>query len=292
MGLASFSVASVDRMRLWWEREVLLGFAIMVIASLAISARPGVGSTNLESSDMREIDQLLNRIHKKDGYDGHSENHGTKLAGAAEAHDTMKKAAKRLTHKKTSAQGMGHAPPAASPAAHAGHANKALQAVVAVYHHKKLGRRDRHAEGHRRQENRHVNSALEKAMAAENAAMHSSLSKKPSPKSEAKTKSIEEKMRKIQVSVRLFARVSLAVCLTVARWRGDSAMRQFDSGLAHPAELPTSPRLPVHSLLKCTLARFRMRSPVWQEQITADYKSVTKFGKKAGYLPPVKMPHV
>ena len=280
-------LASVDRMRLRWERG-MLGFVI--IAFLAISARPGVGSTGLESSDMREIDSMLHRIHKltKHGYDGHSENHRTKLAGAAEAHDTMKKAANRLPHKKTSAQRVGQAPPAASPSAHSGHANKALQAVVAVYHHKKLGRRD----SHRRQESRHVNSALEQAMAAENAAMHSSLSKKPSPKSEAKTKSIEEKMRKIQVSVRLFARVSLAVCLSVARWRGDSAMRGFDSGLAHPAELSTSPCLPVHSLLTCTLARFRMRSPVWQEQITADYKSVTKFGKQAGYLPPVKMPHV
>lgn len=287
-----------------WERATLLaGFAIMVIASLAISPRPGVGSTGLESSDMREIDKMLNRIHKltKHDYDGHSENHRTKLDGLgaahvvsqpAAAHDTMKKAANRLAHKKTSAQRVGQAPPASSPAAHAGHANKALQAVVAVYHHKKLGRRDRHAEIHRRQENRHVNSALEKAMAAENAAMHSSLSKKPSPKSLAKSKSIEEKMRKIQVSVRLFAHVSLALCLSVARWRGDSATRRFDSGLAHPAELPTSPRLPVHSLLTCTRARFRMRPPVWQEQVTADYKSVTKFGKHVGYLPPVKMPHV
>jgi hypothetical protein len=29
-----------------------------------------------------------------------------------------------------------------------------------------------------------------------------------------------------------------------------------------------------------------------QAQISKDFSSVTKFGKKAGYLPPIKMPHM
>ena len=29
-----------------------------------------------------------------------------------------------------------------------------------------------------------------------------------------------------------------------------------------------------------------------QAQISKDFASVTQFGKKAGYLPPVKMPHM
>jgi hypothetical protein len=34
---------------------------------------------------------------------------------------------------------------------------------------------------------------------------------------------------------------------------------------------------------------------VWQalqEQILSDFKKVTGFGKKAGFIPPIKMPHV
>jgi len=29
-----------------------------------------------------------------------------------------------------------------------------------------------------------------------------------------------------------------------------------------------------------------------QEQILSDFKKVTGFGKKAGFIPPIKMPHV
>jgi len=54
-----------------------------------------------------------------------------------------------------------------------------------------------HAE-HKAKAHKHVNKALEEAMAAESAAMHSDIKKK-SPVSEAKRKGIEAKMKKLQV---------------------------------------------------------------------------------------------
>ena len=56
-----------------------------------------------------------------------------------------------------------------------------------------------HAE-HKAKAHKHVNKALEEAMAAESAAMHSDIKKK-SPVSEAKRKGIEAKMKKLQVYV-------------------------------------------------------------------------------------------
>lgn len=241
-------------------------------AAAVVSSSGAPQATELhESSDMREIDKMLNRIHKltKHGYDGNREHtHHTKLAEKKEDHhkkqvhhakkeelktEEHKKEAhkkeeeKKETHKKEEEkqkrkQKEEHAERKAKKEERTKEKEKEQTTHVAVHHHHESHKSDDqsrpkrmalHRLAHKAQvhhaTHKHVNKALEEAMAAESAAMHSDGKKKKAPETEAQKKTKENKMKKLQ-SI--------------------------------------------------------------QAQITKDFASVTSFGKKAGYLPPVKMPHM
>lgn len=59
----------------------------------------------------------------------------------------------------------------------------------------------------------------------------------------------------------------------------EKSFKTSDDSLPHHA----------HGNRKATIAA---KMKALQEQILSDFKKVTGFGKKAGYIPPVKMPHV
>jgi len=186
---------------------------------------------------MREIDQMLNRIHKltKHGYDGkkekvHHESHPQVLTPEQEK-DHQKDQEQKKEHQEASHEVQEKKPQEHATELHNHHEiHKKLddsRPKRLALHRLQHKAHVLHAE-HKAKAHKHVNKALEEAMAAESAAMHSDIKKK-SPVSEAKRKGIEAKMKKLQ-SIRA--------------------------------------------------------------QITKDFAQVTKFGKKAGYLPPVKMPQM
>jgi len=218
--------------------SVLLACAsVLVCATVLAKVHAWGAPAELESSDMREIDLMLNRIHKltKHDYNGKREPTGHAKLAETERH-----------HHKASPAPATHRPPQA-----AGEVRKEEPELTKVHEKPKVrkattepapghdakSRRKRmalHRLAHKahvqhaahKHQNKPENKALEQAMQAENAALHSGLPKKKSTISPAKQKKIEDKMKRLQA------------------------------------------------------------------QISKDFASVTHFGKKAGYLPPVKLPHL
>jgi len=211
-----------------WALLAVAAAAIVCVAVVSQSVAPQVTELH-ESSDMREIDKMLNRIHKitKHGYDGEKEPaHHTKLA---EAHHEAEK--KKKKEKKAHAPHITETPSVHATIHHHHEAHKSdddtrpkRMALHRLAHKAQVQHAAHHI--HEAHKKKHVNKALEEAMDAEKAAMHSDVKKKQSQASKAKQRTIEKKMQKLQA------------------------------------------------------------------QITKDFSTVTGFGKKAGYLPPVKMPHM